>query len=102
MAKSNANRVVEMPAPEAKLDGTEAKVEQLKQQSDIQKALKQTAGAKEIVAPTVEKKHKIFLLTYGLTLLILGVVYYILHLGVFRIADNVTAFLQRAASAPWR
>jgi len=96
MAKSNANRVVEMPAPEAKLDSTEAEVEQLKQQSDIQKALKQTAGAKEIVAPTVEKKHKIFLLTYGLTLLILGVVYYILHLGVFRIADNVTAFLQRA------
>lgn len=74
----------------------EAKVEELKQQSDIKKALQQTSGAPPLPAPHVVKKQKIFLGTYALVLFLLGSFYYLLRLHLITIAPVVLAFLQRA------
>src|SRR5438309_1723468 len=95
MAKSDASRVSASPLLDH-ATSTEAKVEQLKQHSDIQKALKQTAAAKETSSPTVEKKQKMFLGTYALVVVVLGAVYYILKLQLFNLGQPLIAFLQRA------
>ena len=77
MVQSDPNNLVDdQPALSSK--GQEEKVEELKQQSDIQKALKQTAGRPE-PSPTVQKKQKTFVGTYIVVLIVLGVVYYFLR-----------------------
>src|SRR3989454_4359075 len=75
---------------------TKAKVEQLKQDSEIKKALEQTAGSREPAPLTVNKKQKMFLGTYVVILLSLGALYYLLRLHLFNIGDTLIAFLQRA------
>lgn len=74
----------------------EAKVEELKQQSDVKKALQQTAGAQPAASPKVEKKQKLFLGTYALFLLCLAAFYYFLRLHLITISPTILAFLQRA------
>jgi small-conductance mechanosensitive channel len=96
MSQSTSNRIVEMPLRQPPPANTDAKVEQLKQQSDIKKALKQTGGAQETASPSVEKTQKMFLLTYGLVLLVLGTLYYVLKLSFFNTGQSVTTFLLRA------
>ena len=95
MAKTYAT---DLPAePSAELAEDAESVRTLKQQSDVDKALKQTAAIRtETTTPTVQKKQKIFTVTYVLVLLILGGVYYILKLNPFGIAAILRAFLQRA------
>jgi small-conductance mechanosensitive channel len=73
-----------------------AEVEELKQQSDIKKALEQTAGAQPKASPKVEKKHRFFLGTYVLFLLVLAGLYFLLKLHLITISPNLLAFLQRA------
>jgi len=73
-----------------------AQVEQLKQQSDIRKALKQTAGTPPAPSTTVAKKHKVFLGTYLLLLLLLAGFYYLLRLQLFGLTPALLAFCQRA------
>jgi hypothetical protein len=75
---------------------TKAKVEQLKQDSEIKKALEQTAGSREPARLSVDKKQKMFLGTYAVVLLSLGALYYLLRLHVFNIGEALIAFLQRA------
>ncbi|HEY3580162.1 MAG TPA: mechanosensitive ion channel family protein [Pyrinomonadaceae bacterium] len=70
-------------------------VEQLKQQEDVKRALKQTAGNKEIARPAVETKHKLFIGTYALVLIALGGVYYLLRLRFFGFAGRYLPLLQR-------
>jgi small-conductance mechanosensitive channel len=73
MVRSDPNQLVDELASTSK--DREEKVEELKQQSDIQKALQQTAGRAE-PSPTVQKKHKAFLGTYAVVFLVLGGFYY--------------------------
>lgn len=74
---------------------TEEKVEQLKQDSDVQKALDQTAGPKEAVSVPPESKQRLFLGSYFLLLLLLNVCYYLLRLGLFRVGTTYFPFFQR-------
>src|SRR5437773_11072299 len=71
------------------------KVEELKQQGDIQKALQQTSGAAPVSRPQVEKKTKMFLVTYLVSLLLLAGAYYVLRVGSVPLGPALRAFLQR-------
>ncbi|MCU1266413.1 MAG: hypothetical protein JWM21_2731 [Acidobacteria bacterium] len=90
MPKSDPNNLVNEPVPSTPQE-RKAEVAELKQQSDIQKALKQTAGQPQ-PSPSVEKKQKAFIGTYVVILLLLGGLYYILKLYVLRLGT----FLPRA------
>ncbi len=74
---------------------TEEKVEQLKQDSDVQKALDQTASPKETVIFPAESKQRLFLGTYSVILLVLSGCYYLLRLRVFWVSESYQPFLQR-------
>src|SRR5882762_7399066 len=108
MAESDPNLLFDAPvatAPDRSPKDRESEVEALKQQSDVQKALKQTAGGPPTPSPTVEKKQKVFFLTYAVVLLLLtGLYYFLKHyvlqvgrfppkavLGAIAIATVVTA-----------
>jgi small-conductance mechanosensitive channel len=95
MATAELNKTLARPGTDSSPD-TKSKVEQLKQDSEIKKALEQTAGSKEPAPLTVNKKQKMFLGTYAVILLSLGALYYLLRLHVFNIGDASIAFLQRA------
>ena len=70
-------------------------VRELKQQSNVRKALKQATGAPE-PSPAIEKKRKVFLGTYLTVLLALGGLYFFLKLNPFNIGPILLAFLERA------
>lgn len=100
-ADSNYRRDIHAPITS---QGRQAKVQELKQQSDIQKALDQTAGRPK-PSTTVQKKQRTFIGIYALVLVLLGglyffLKYYVLHsgsilprvvLGVTAIATIITA-----------
>ena len=75
----------------------QAEVEELKKDTDIRRALEQTAGNKKMTIPKVETKHKFWLGTYLLLLLGFGSVYYLLRLRFFDFAAVYVPPLQRAA-----
>lgn len=60
-------------------DKKQTEVEELKKDTDIRRALEQTAGNKKMTIPKVEIKHKFWLGTYLLLLLGFGSVYYLLN-----------------------
>jgi hypothetical protein len=69
--------------PNTSISGTAdraSEVRELKQQSDVKKALEQTSGAQPASSPTVKKKQKMFVVTYLVTLLLLSGTYYFLRL----------------------
>ena len=70
-------------------------VDQLKQQEDVKRALKQTAGNKETTRPAVETKHKLFIGTYALVLDALGGAYFLLRLRYLSFAGRYLPLLQR-------
>ena len=74
---------------------TEEKVQELKQDSDIQKALDQTAQPKEDIRVPAERKQKLFLGSYLLLLLLLSGGYYLLRLRLLPIGETYLPFLQR-------
>src|SRR6267143_2854304 len=74
---------------------TEDKVEELKQHSDIQKALEQTAVPKQTISVPAEGKRKLFLGTYFTLLLLLSGSYYLLRLGLFYVGNPYRPFIQR-------
>jgi small-conductance mechanosensitive channel len=74
---------------------TEEKIEQLKQDSDVQKALDQTASPREAVVIPTESKQKLFLGTYFVILLLLSACYYLLRLRLFRVGEAYLPLLQR-------
>jgi small-conductance mechanosensitive channel len=74
---------------------TKEKVEKLKQDSEIQKALDQTAAPEQALSLPSKRRHKFFLTTYLLVLALLGASYYLVHLRIVHIADAYFPFLQR-------
>lgn len=87
------------PVDEPKIDQTKdrrPKVEELKQQSDVRKALKQSQGLQAPLATTVTTKHRMFLGTYLVVILVLGVIYYLLRLHLFDLGPTILALLARA------
>jgi small-conductance mechanosensitive channel len=74
---------------------TEEKVEELKQDSEIQKALDQTAGPKEAVTVPAESKQRLFLGSYFLLLLLLSGVYYLLRSQQLPLGERAVNFVYR-------
>jgi succinate dehydrogenase hydrophobic anchor subunit len=77
---------------------TEQKVERLKQDSDIQKALEQTASPATYQKPgsvPAKSKRRIYLGSYLLLLFVLSGLYYLLNLRLFSVAAAHVPFLQR-------
>src|SRR6266498_1536112 len=76
---------------------TEEKVERLKQDTEIQKALEQTTPPKPTPGVSVDRKHKFFLGTYLLLLILISGCYYLLRLGLLpvEVGDSSFRFLQR-------
>lgn len=71
------------------------KVDELKQDSEIQKALDQTSAPEQVVSVPTQRQQKFFLTTYLLALFLLGAAYYLVHFRVIHIVDPYFAFLQR-------
>jgi len=71
--------------------------EQLKQREDVSRALQQTAAIQQPQQPArpVETKHKVWLGTYLLLLLGLGVLYYLLRLRQLDFAARYVPLIQR-------
>ncbi|HEX7174251.1 MAG TPA: mechanosensitive ion channel family protein [Pyrinomonadaceae bacterium] len=76
----------------------QSEVEHLKEQPEVQKALKQTGGAAEKAAaeqqeesPPVETRHKVWIGTYVIALLALGGLYYGLRLNALGIGEQLAA-----------
>ena len=72
-----------------------AKAEELKKDTEVRKALEQTAGNKPSGKKVIETKHKFWVGTYVLVLLGLGAVYYLLRLGYFDFAIRYVPPLSR-------
>jgi small-conductance mechanosensitive channel len=73
----------------------EQKVEELKQNEDVKRALQQTAGNKDLAKPKVETKQKLGLGIYVLLLVGFGVFYYLLRLHYFDFAAAYRPPIQR-------
>jgi small-conductance mechanosensitive channel len=73
-----------------------AAVEELKQQTDVKKALQQTAGVQPPVKTNVETQQRKFLGVYALFLFLLGVCYYFLKIQMLPLSPAWLAFLLRA------
>jgi small-conductance mechanosensitive channel len=74
---------------------TKEKVEELKQDTEVQKALDQTAPPEEAVTVPSKRQHRFFLTTHLLALLLLGTFYYFIHLRIVNVAETYFLFLRR-------
>lgn len=74
---------------------TRTEVEQVKQQEDVKRALKQTSTVKTEEKPKARTKDKVWLGTHAIIVIALGVVYYVLQFRVFGFAARFIPFLQR-------
>src|SRR6266404_246322 len=74
---------------------TKEKVEELKQDTEVQKALDQTAPPQEAVVLPNKQKRGWFLTTYLLLLFLLGAAYYLIHLRIVHLAEAYFVFFQR-------
>lgn len=72
-----------------------AEAEQLKQNEDVKRALKQTTPNQEEEKPKAKAAEKVWLGTHVLVLLGLGVFYYLLRLKFFLFAGKYVPLLQR-------
>ena len=70
-------------------------VEQVKQQEDVKRALKQASPVEPGTQPKAETKDKVWLGTHGIVLVLLVAGYYILQFRVFGFAARFIPFLQR-------
>ena len=81
-------------------DETRTEVEQVRQQEDVKRALKQTSTVKTPVDdPKAKPKDKFWLGTHVIVVIALGVVYYLLQFRVFGFAARFIPFIQRLNKA---
>ncbi len=73
----------------------QAEVEELKKNESVRRELEQAAENKEPQQPVTKSRYRFLFVTYILLLLGLGVVYYLLRLGFFPLADNYVLLLRR-------
>jgi small-conductance mechanosensitive channel len=73
----------------------EQRIEQLKHDPDIRKALKQTASTKEVAPSQVKIKHKLFLGGYAAALFGFAIFYYISRLGLLDFTGLYLRLIQR-------
>lgn len=80
------------------MDTKRAKVEELKKDENVRRALEQTATPdKPITVPSVQSREKIRLGIYFLALVAAGAVYYLIRLDFFGLPERYHSFLERIA-----
>src|SRR4030095_4133283 len=78
------------------MDTKKAKVEELKKDEDVRRALEQTGGTSTLKpVPEIRSKHKLWIVTYFALLVSGGGLYYLLRLKFFAFAGEYNALLQR-------
>jgi small-conductance mechanosensitive channel len=77
-------------------DKVEREVEELKEDEDVRRALRQTAGNKPPAKPKVEAKHKLGLGIYVLVLIGFGIFYYLLRFDFLDFAKRHIPPIERA------
>ena len=78
------------------MDTKRARVEELKKDEDVRRALEQTGGqTTEPISIDIESSQKIRLGIYFLALVGAGVLYYLVHLDVFGVPERFDPLLQR-------
>jgi len=70
-------------------------VEQVKQQQDVKRALKQASPVAPDEKPKAETKDKVWLGTHALIIIALAVLYYLMQFRVFGFAARFIPFIQR-------
>ena len=76
-------------------DELRTEVEQVKEQQEVKRALKQTSTIKPQTTPAAETKDKLLLGTHAILLLALAVVHYVLQFSVFGFASRFIPLLQK-------
>jgi small-conductance mechanosensitive channel len=77
-------------------DNDKEKAEKLMQEDeDVRKALEETAGNKPTKEPRVKAKHKLWVGTYFLVLVALGVFYYFIRHNIFGLSEDYESLLDR-------
>lgn len=80
------------------MDTKRAKVEELKKDENVRRALEQTTTPdKPITVPSVQSREKIRLGIYFLALVAAGAVYYLIRLDFFGLPERYHSFLERIA-----
>ena len=81
------------------MDTKQAKVEELKKDEDVRRALEHTGGTSTArPVPEVQSKHKFWILTYFALLVASSGLYYLFHLDVFtELSGRFNPLLQRLA-----
>src|SRR6187402_1926197 len=78
------------------MDSKHAKVEELKKDEDVRRALEQTGGTSTSKpVPEIHSKHKLWIFTYFALLVAGGGLYYLLRLKFFAFTGEYNALLQR-------
>jgi hypothetical protein len=78
------------------MDSKHAKVEELKKDEDVRRALEQTGGTSTSKpVREIHSKHKFWILTYFALLVAGGGLYYLLRLKFFAFTGEYNALLQR-------
>jgi small-conductance mechanosensitive channel len=78
------------------MDTKYAKVEELKKDEDVRRALEQTGGASTSKSkPPIESKHKFWIGTYLVLLVASGTLYYLFRLDFFAFTGGFNPLLQR-------
>jgi small-conductance mechanosensitive channel len=78
------------------MDSKHAKVEELKKDEDIRRALEQTGGTSTSKpVPEIRSKHKLWIATYFALLVAGGGLYYLIRLRFFEFTGEYNALLQR-------
>jgi small-conductance mechanosensitive channel len=84
------------------VDEREAKVEELKKDEDIRRALEQASPATEVAKPVIESKHRFWLLTYLATFFGFCILYFLVRFEAFEFAARFQPLLQRLTlGATW-
>src|SRR5688500_8038387 len=79
------------------MDTKKDEVEELKKDEDVRLALEQTGGASTRKRKEIRSTHKYWIAAYLGLLLVFGLVYYLLRLGVFGTSERFSPLLQRFA-----
>lgn len=78
------------------MDTQEQQIDQLKNDPEIRKALKQTASTKAAQAkPEVKTRHKVFIGGYAIALVAFAIFYYVIRLGLLDFAGTYLRLIQR-------
>ena len=78
------------------MDTKQAKVEELKKDEDIRRALEQTGGTSTArPKPAIESRHKFWIGTYFILLVASGALYYLFRLDAFAFTGRYSPLMQR-------